>query len=66
MTKTSDIQIGDFLKITAWETIGRVASIDQAIMGDDSAVQVRLEIDPDGENTMSFRIEDGQFENLLQ
>ena len=46
MTKTSDIQIGDFLKITVWETIGRVASIDQAIMGDDSAVQNRLSEPP--------------------
>jgi hypothetical protein len=66
MTKTSEIQIGDFLKIQAWNTIGRVVEIKPAIFGDDSAINILLETDPDGGKHQQFRIEDGQFENLLQ
>ena len=66
MAKTSEIQIGDFLTVTAWKTTGRVISIEPAQYGEDSAIRVQLEEDPNGKKVHWYQLEDGQFSNLLQ
>ena len=64
--KTSKIQIGDFLEITAWKALGQVIAIGPATYGDDSALRIVLEEDPDGKLTHEYQLEDGQFINHLQ
>ena len=66
MSKTSEIQIGDFLEIPAWNAFGMVTEIEPGWYGDDSAVRVKLDLDPDGTLSHWYQIEDGQFTNNLQ
>lgn len=61
-----DIEIGDFLSIPAWNTIGRVVAIEDSRIGSDDSVTVTMETDPDGEHTSRFRLEPGEYENLYQ
>lgn len=60
--KTSEINIGDFITIPKLNRTGCVFDIKKSITGPESAISIMLQIDPEKESTMGYRIEDGEFE----
>jgi hypothetical protein len=62
MPKTREIEVGSFIMIPAWQTMGCVTEVRLATIGDDSAVDIKLQEDPESNRTRNFRIENGQFD----
>jgi hypothetical protein len=59
--RTADINECDFIEIPTWKTTGLVVSVKPAMTGNDSAVEVVLETEPDDPSPRTFTLEDGQF-----
>ena len=62
MKKTSEIDVGSFVSIPAWEQWGMVVGIEPAMFGPESSIVILLQTDPDSDTVKKFRIEDGQFD----
>ena len=62
MKKTSEIDVGSFVSIPAWEQWGMIVGIEPAMFGPESSIVILLQTDPDSDTVKKFRIEDGQFD----
>ena len=58
--KTSELKVGDFIQIHAWDVDGCVILKKESWIGDESSVEIELQTEPDGP-TKTYRIEDEQF-----
>lgn len=61
MSNTQDIQIGDFIEIPSWKMTGMIIEISNSLIGNDSDVMVKLQINPDKPRIKKMRLSNDEF-----
>jgi hypothetical protein len=59
---TERIQIGDFIRIPAWQTEGMVIATRPAMIGSDAAIEALIERRPDDPRPRWYRLEPSEWQ----